>query len=151
MRHGSLREDLDGLADLVAVDAVKTVLRHYHKQAGGKPNAFAVGIASTLIHIARYHVRVPEEQLQRAEEDRRQAAGGPLRPHREEQGAAGGARERAGAGQAALPAGGADAGGERRSSRGGRRLKFVEAQVAVAVDILLCRAAAPAEPDRAEL
>ena len=62
LRHG-FRDDLDGLAALVEIDAVKTVLRHYHHQAGGKPNAFAVGIARTLIHIARYRVKVPEQHL----------------------------------------------------------------------------------------
>jgi len=65
MRHGASVQDLDGLAALVAVEAVKTVLLHYYDQAGGKPNAFAVGIARTLIHIARYHVGVTDEQHKR--------------------------------------------------------------------------------------
>ena len=65
MQHGVAIEKLDSLAALVAEDAVKTVLRHYHDQANGRPSAFAGGIARTLTHIARYHVRVPEEQLQR--------------------------------------------------------------------------------------
>lgn len=57
-------ETLRSLADIVSVDAVKTVLRHYHEKAKGRPSAFAGGIAGTLLQIARYHVRVPEGQLQ---------------------------------------------------------------------------------------
>lgn len=64
VRHGVSIEKLDGLADLVTADAVKSVLRHYHDQADGRPSAFAAGIARTLIHIARYHVRMPEHCLQ---------------------------------------------------------------------------------------
>lgn len=64
VRHGVSIETLDGLAAMVTADAVKTVLRHYYDQADGKPSAFAAGIARTLIHIARYHVRVPEQCLE---------------------------------------------------------------------------------------
>jgi integrase len=51
------------LADLVRPEAIKAILRHYHSGAGGKPNAFAVGVSKTLIDVARYHVRVGEERL----------------------------------------------------------------------------------------
>jgi integrase len=62
-RSGAAVHELDGLRALVAVDAVKTVLRHYHQAAGGKPSAFAIGIARTLIQIACYHVKVREDHL----------------------------------------------------------------------------------------
>jgi integrase len=45
------------LADLIQPERVKTVLRHYHGQANGKPSAFAIALAKTLIQIAQYHVR----------------------------------------------------------------------------------------------
>jgi integrase len=54
---------LASLADLVAVEPFKAVLRHYHARAGGKPNAFAVAVARTLIDVARYRVRVDQDAL----------------------------------------------------------------------------------------
>lgn len=63
VRHGVSLSALDSLAAIVAVDAVKEVLRHYHTLAAGKPSTSAVGTARTLIHIARYHVKVPEQHL----------------------------------------------------------------------------------------
>ena len=63
VRAGTPIDALRGLADLVTVDAFKIVLRHYHDEAGGKPRSFVVVLAKTLIDVARYQVRVPEEQL----------------------------------------------------------------------------------------
>jgi integrase len=63
VRNGVAVDELEDLRALVEVDAVKTVLRHYHQEAGGKPSAFAIGIARTLIPVARYHVKVPEGHL----------------------------------------------------------------------------------------
>ncbi len=51
------------LADLIQPEALKTVLRHYHKNAGAKPNAFVVTLAQTLIDVARFYVKAPEAEL----------------------------------------------------------------------------------------
>lgn len=136
VRHGISLETLDRLSALVAVDAVKTLLRHYHEKAGGKPNAFASGIARTLIYIARYHVRAPEQLLQ---ELKRIAGKLPaitfdLTPKNKTL-LAELEDERVRGRLLCLPA--ALKGEVCANLRRGRRLKFVEAQVAAAVDILL--------------
>jgi integrase len=48
-------EEVDSLADLVRPERFKAILRHYHNQANGEPNAFVVGLAKTLIQAAQYH------------------------------------------------------------------------------------------------
>jgi integrase len=53
------------LAGLVEPERLKTVLRHYHDGANGKPNAFAVSLGKTVVAIAKYHVRVTPEDLSR--------------------------------------------------------------------------------------
>ncbi len=53
------------LADLIQPEALKTVLRHYHKNAGAKPNAFVVNLAQTLIDVARFYVKAPEAELRK--------------------------------------------------------------------------------------
>jgi integrase len=63
LRYNWTPDSLATLADLVAPAALKAVLRHYHKKAEQKPNAFAVAIAKTLLAIARYHLRLPEAEL----------------------------------------------------------------------------------------
>jgi integrase len=52
-----------GLADLVEAERFKTVLRHYHNKADGRANAFAILMAKTLIDVARYQVRVTDAHL----------------------------------------------------------------------------------------
>ena len=44
------------LADLVQPERFKIVLRHYHSGANGQPNAFVICLAQTLIQVAQYHV-----------------------------------------------------------------------------------------------
>ncbi len=56
-------ETVTSLAVLVEPEAFKAVLRHYHEQANGQPNAFAVGLAKTLIQAAYHYVEVPPEHL----------------------------------------------------------------------------------------
>jgi integrase len=63
VRSGTPVEELRGLADLVRVDTFTRVIRYYHEQAGKNPNAFVVVLAKTLIDVSRYSVRVPEEHL----------------------------------------------------------------------------------------
>jgi integrase len=44
------------LADLVKPEYFKLVLRYYHERADKKPNAFVIAVAKTLIQVAQYHV-----------------------------------------------------------------------------------------------
>jgi integrase len=58
-------EEIKTLVDLVRPEAFKTVLRHYHEQANRKPNAFVVCLATTLIQVAHYYVgRTADEVAQ---------------------------------------------------------------------------------------
>ena len=61
------REDapVETLADLVAPENFKAVLRHYLGETTTKPNAFATAIAKTLIAVALHHVRVEPDELAR--------------------------------------------------------------------------------------
>ena len=56
-------EAIHTLADLVRPEALKTVLRHYLGQANGGPSAFATSVAKTLIDVARFQVKAPEETI----------------------------------------------------------------------------------------
>ncbi len=60
---GTNPADLGSLADLVEPKRFKTVLRHYHDVRPGKPSAFAVGIAKTLIQVAKHHVGASDDRL----------------------------------------------------------------------------------------
>jgi hypothetical protein len=62
VRNGAQLADLS-LALLTEPGSLKTVLRHYHKAADGKPNAFVVAMARTITDVARFHVRVSDERL----------------------------------------------------------------------------------------
>ncbi|MCI4680513.1 site-specific integrase [Rhodoblastus acidophilus] len=55
--------DVASLADLVERERFKTILRHYHGQQNGKPNAFAVALAKTLVQVAKHHVGASAEQV----------------------------------------------------------------------------------------
>jgi len=48
-------EDIASLADLVKPERFKKVLRYYHNQANREPNAFVITLAKTLIQVAQYH------------------------------------------------------------------------------------------------
>jgi integrase len=54
---------VETLAELVEPERFKAVLRHYHVRAKGQPNAFTIGMAKTLIGIARHHVGAEPEQI----------------------------------------------------------------------------------------
>jgi integrase len=56
-------EEIAYLADLVGRERFKTILRYYHSQAKGEPNAFVIGLAITLIQVAQYHVGATMEEL----------------------------------------------------------------------------------------
>ncbi len=61
-QHGGASQ-VRGLSDLVTDEAFKVVLRHFYDRAEGKPNAFAISIAKTLIDVARFHVGVAPDHL----------------------------------------------------------------------------------------
>jgi integrase len=48
-------EDIASLADLVKPERFKKVLRYYHNQANREPNAFVITLAKTLIQLAQYY------------------------------------------------------------------------------------------------
>ena len=43
--------------------AFKTILRHYHDQANGEPNAFVNCLAQTLIQVAQYHAGASADEI----------------------------------------------------------------------------------------
>ena len=55
--------DIASLAHLIERERFKAILRHYHGERNGKPSAFAVGLAKTLIQVAKHHVGAPAEQV----------------------------------------------------------------------------------------
>jgi integrase len=61
---GTLRTDATSLADLVEAEHFKQVLRHY-MGANGEPKAFVVCMAKTLIQIAYYHLGADAEHVAR--------------------------------------------------------------------------------------
>jgi integrase len=56
-------EEITALADLVQPERFKDILRHYHEAAAGQPNAFATGLAQTLLQVARHHLSLTEEEF----------------------------------------------------------------------------------------
>jgi integrase len=56
-------EKISSLADLVQPEQFKTILRHYHDGADGQPNAFATGLAQTLLQVAGHHLPLTAEAL----------------------------------------------------------------------------------------
>jgi integrase len=48
-------EDIASLSDLVKPERFKKVLRYYHSQANREPNAFVITLAKTLIQVAQYY------------------------------------------------------------------------------------------------
>ena len=54
---------IKALADLVQPEQFKTILRYYHTQANGQPNAFATCLAQTLIQVAKHFVGVTADEL----------------------------------------------------------------------------------------
>src|SRR5262249_7781189 len=56
-------EEIASLADLVRPESFKKVLRYYHNQANGEPNAFVIGVAKTLIQVAKYHAGATSKEV----------------------------------------------------------------------------------------
>ena len=56
-------EEIASLANLVRPESFKKVLRYYHNQANGEPNAFVIGVAKTLIQVAQYHAGATSKEV----------------------------------------------------------------------------------------
>jgi integrase len=56
-------EEIASLANLVRPESFKKVLRYYHNQANGEPNAFVIGVAKTLIQVAQYHTGATPKEV----------------------------------------------------------------------------------------
>jgi integrase len=56
-------EEIGLLRDLILPEPFKTVLRYYHDQANSEPNAFVNALATTLIQVAQYHIGTPTDEV----------------------------------------------------------------------------------------
>ena len=56
-------ETIVSLSDLVRPERFKAILRHYHNRAKRETNAFAIGVSKTLIQVAQYHTGATSEQV----------------------------------------------------------------------------------------
>lgn len=63
IEEGVALDAISFLSDLVAVEAFKTILRHFHNKAGGKANAFLESLARTLIQVAKFHVGMAADEI----------------------------------------------------------------------------------------
>jgi excisionase family DNA binding protein len=123
------------LADLVKPTNFKKVLRYYHDKAKGEPNAFVIGVAKTLIQVAQYYAGATPIEIV---ELKRLAGALPAVPNdltdknqavlRQLE------SERVRAKLLFLPE---QLMGEVANDLDNGRVRFVDAQVAIAIDILL--------------
>ena len=128
-------EAVTSLADLVRPESFKKVLRYYHNQANREPNAFVIVLAKTLIQVAQYHTGTTSKEVQ---ELKRLAGNLPALPFdltpknkallRQLE------SDRLRAKLYFLPE---QLMGEVAKDLENGRVRFVEAQVAIAIDILL--------------
>jgi hypothetical protein len=65
IEEGMALEAIASLSDLVAVESFKTILRHFHNKAGCRANAFLHSLARTLIQVAKYHVGMAADDVGR--------------------------------------------------------------------------------------
>jgi integrase len=56
-------EVIASLAEVVKPERFKRILRYYHNQANGEPNAFAIGLAKTLVQVAQYGVGATPKEV----------------------------------------------------------------------------------------
>ena len=128
-------EVVSSLANLVRPESFKKVLRYYHSQANREPNAFVIGVAKSLIQVAQFHTGAPSKEVQ---ELKRLAGNLPALPFdltpknkallRQLE------SDRLRAKLYFLPE---QLMGEVAKDLENGRIRFVEAQVAIAIDILL--------------
>ena len=58
-------EEITSLATLVEFDGYKDGLRFFLERNGGSPPTWLSGMAATLLAIARHHVKLPPEEIER--------------------------------------------------------------------------------------
>lgn len=128
-------QEIASLANLIRPESFKTTLRYYHSQANGEPNAFVIGLATTLIQVAQYHTGATTDEVRELKRiaGKLQAVPFDLTPKnktllRQLE------SERLRARLLFLPD---QLMGEVAKSLENGRVRFVDAQVAVAIDILL--------------
>ena len=134
-------EAVTSLADLVRPESFKKVLRYYHNQANREPNSFVIVLAKTLIQVAQYHTGATSKEVQ---ELKRLAGNLPALPFdltpknkallRQLE------SDRLRAKLYFLPE---QLMGEVAKDLEEARVRFVEAQVAIAIDILLAQLLRP--------
>jgi integrase len=56
-------EDITSLSDLIEPERFKMILRHYHEQANRNPNAFVICLAITLVQVAQYYLGATADQI----------------------------------------------------------------------------------------
>ena len=134
-------DEIASLANLVRPESFKKVLRYYHNQANGEPNAFVIGVAKTLIQVAQYPTGATSKEVG---ELRRIAGNLPAVPFdltEKNKALLRQLSSTAFAPNSIFSPSGSWGKLQRISSMG--RVRFVEAQVAIAIDILL---ASPLRP-----
>jgi integrase len=129
------------LADLVRPENFKKILRYYHSRAKGEPNAFVIGVAKTLIQVAQFHTGATAKEV---DELKRIAGKLPALPldltEKNKSLLRQLESDRLRAKLYFLPE---QLLGEVAKDLDGGRVRFVEAEVAIAIDILL---ASPLRP-----
>jgi integrase len=60
VQHG---EAIVSLAEVVTPERFKKILRYYHNQADHKPNGFVISLAKTLIQVAKHYVGATSKEL----------------------------------------------------------------------------------------
>lgn len=63
IESGTAVKDSKCLADLVEPGALKCVLRYYHDRANRQPNAFVNSLAQTLIQVAQFHLAATTDEV----------------------------------------------------------------------------------------
>ena len=63
IESGLVAEDITSLANLVSPERFKIILRYYHDRANRQPNAFVICLSKTLIQVAQYHVGATPEEV----------------------------------------------------------------------------------------
>jgi integrase len=141
IESGVPAEEVGSLADLVQPERFKAILRHYHKQANGEPNAFATCLAQTLIQVAQYFVGVTADELTQLKRIARKLPAVPLEPTDKNKALLRQLEsERLRAKLLFLPE---DLMAEVKNDLEKGRISFVEAEVAIAIDVQLAMALRP--------
>jgi integrase len=63
VKEGVAVSEIRLLVDLVAVGPFKAILRHFHMKADRKANAFLDSLTRTLVQVARFHLRLKGDDL----------------------------------------------------------------------------------------